>query len=137
MANVIVVGYDGAEGAKAALEESLRLCSDLGAELVAVFGYGMPIPERQSADHRETLQELGEKFTAEALERAQQGGVKVSAEVLFQKAAQALVDACAEHDGRMIVVGSHGEGPLAGALLGSVPHRLVQLSEKPVLVVRS
>ena len=61
MANVIVVGYDGAEGAKAALEESLRLCGDLGAELVAVFGYGMPIPERQSADYRETLQELGER----------------------------------------------------------------------------
>ncbi len=47
------------------------------------------------------------------------------------------MDAAAKHDARMIVVGSHGEGPLAGALLGSVPHKLVQLSEQPVLVVRS
>ncbi|MEA2378511.1 MAG: hypothetical protein QOD13_2418 [Thermoleophilaceae bacterium] len=136
MANVIVVGYDGADGAQAALAESLDLCRDLEAELVAVFGYGMPIPERESADYRETLHELGEKFTDEAVRRAEEAGVKASAEVVFEKAAQALVDAAAKHDARMIVVGSHGEGPLAGALLGSVPHRLVHLAEQPVLVVR-
>ena len=60
-----------------------------------------------------------------------------TAEVVFEKAAKALVDASAKHDARMIVVGSHGEGPLAGALLGSVPHKLVHLAEQPVLVVRS
>ena len=37
----------------------------------------------------------------------------------------------------MIVVGSHGERPIAGALLGSVPHKLLHLSETPVLVVRA
>ena len=35
----------------------------------------------------------------------------------------------------MIVVGSHGEAPLKGAILGSTPYKLVQLSETPVLVV--
>ena len=35
----------------------------------------------------------------------------------------------------MIVVGTHGEHPLAGAVLGSVPHKLLHLSDVPVLVV--
>jgi nucleotide-binding universal stress UspA family protein len=137
MANVIVVGYDGAEGAQGALSAALELCTDLGAELVVVFGYGLPLPDRQSADHREALEELGRGFTGEAIQRSEQAGVKASAEVVFEKPAMALVDAAAKHDARMIVVGSHGEGPLAGALLGSVPHKLVHMSEAPVLVVRS
>jgi len=33
------------------------------------------------------------------------------------------------------VVGSYGEHPIKGALLGSVPHTLLHLSERPVLVV--
>jgi nucleotide-binding universal stress UspA family protein len=37
----------------------------------------------------------------------------------------------------MIVVGSHGEGPLKGAIIGSTPHKLIQLSSVPVLVVRA
>jgi len=36
----------------------------------------------------------------------------------------------------MIVVGSYGEKPLRGAILGSTPHRLLHLTERPVLVVR-
>jgi nucleotide-binding universal stress UspA family protein len=137
MANVIVVGYDGADGAQGALSAALDLCNDLGAELVVVFGYGIPIPERQSKDYVDALREIGDKATTEALERAAQSGVSASAEVVFEKAVPALVDAAAKHNARMIVVGSHGEGPLAGALLGSVPHKLVHMSEQPVLVVRS
>jgi nucleotide-binding universal stress UspA family protein len=136
MANVVVVGYNGEHGAEAALDESLRLCGDLEAELVVVFGYGVNLPERESADYREALEEVGRKATASALSRAEDAGVKATAEVVFEKAAPALVDAAAKHDARIIVVGSHGERPLAGALLGSVPHRLLHVSERPVLVVR-
>jgi nucleotide-binding universal stress UspA family protein len=36
----------------------------------------------------------------------------------------------------VIVVGSTAESPLKGALVGSTPHKLIQLSPVPVLVVR-
>ena len=39
------------------------------------------------------------------------------------------------HDARMIVVGTYGESPIKGAILGSTPHKLLHLSERPVLVV--
>jgi len=47
----------------------------------------------------------------------------------------ALLDAAARHGARAIVVGSYGESPLKGAILGSTPHKLLHLSEHPVLVV--
>jgi nucleotide-binding universal stress UspA family protein len=135
MANTIVVGYDGGEGARTALAAALDLCGDLGAELVVVFGYGIPLPERQSADYRDALQELGERYAREAVERAGESGVTASSEVVFEKAPQALVDAAEKHDARIVVVGAHGESPIKGALLGSTAHKLVHISERPVLVV--
>ena len=35
----------------------------------------------------------------------------------------------------MIVVGSYGESPIKGAILGSTPHKLLHRAERPVLVV--
>jgi nucleotide-binding universal stress UspA family protein len=35
----------------------------------------------------------------------------------------------------VIVVGSYGESPLKGAILGSTPHKLLHISERPVVVV--
>jgi nucleotide-binding universal stress UspA family protein len=45
------------------------------------------------------------------------------------------VELAAELDARVIVVGTRGESPLRGALLGSTPHKLLQLADRPVLVV--
>ena len=55
--------------------------------------------------------------------------------VVEQAPARALVELAAERDARVIVVGTHGESPIKGALLGSTPHKLLQLSDRPVLVV--
>ena len=48
---------------------------------------------------------------------------------------EALLRVAEERDARMIVVGTQGEHPLKGAVLGSVPHELLRVSEVPVLVV--
>jgi nucleotide-binding universal stress UspA family protein len=135
MAGKIVVGYDGGEGAAKALDTALALCQDLGADLVVVFGYGIPLPERQSADYRDALRELGAKFAREAVARAEAAGVEATSELVFEKAPQALADAAVKHDARAVVVGAHGESPIKGALLGSTAHKLLHLCERPVLVV--
>ena len=48
---------------------------------------------------------------------------------------EALLALAAERDARMIVVGSYGDSPLKGAILGSVPHKLLHLADRPVLAV--
>jgi nucleotide-binding universal stress UspA family protein len=52
-----------------------------------------------------------------------------------KRPAEALLSLAAEHDARMIVVGSASERPLTGLILGSVPHKLLHRSPIPVLVV--
>jgi nucleotide-binding universal stress UspA family protein len=37
----------------------------------------------------------------------------------------------------MIVVGSHGDHPVVGAIIGATPYKLVQMSDRPVLVVHA
>jgi nucleotide-binding universal stress UspA family protein len=71
----------------------------------------------------------------EAVERAEAADVPASSELVFEKAPQALADAGAKHDARMLVVGAHGESPIRGALLGSTAHKLLHLADRPVLVV--
>jgi len=136
-ANVIVVGYDETDGSRAALDDAVALGSDLDAELVVVFGYAPRSVEREAKDYMDALEELGQRATSEAVTTATSAGVAAEAVVRGERAAESLASVADERDARMIVVGSYGERPLAGAILGSVPHRLVHLSQRPVLVVRA
>jgi nucleotide-binding universal stress UspA family protein len=133
----IVIGYDGGPCAKAALDRAAELAKGLGDKIVIVFGYdpkgygGGEVPS-----HRDAVHDWGEKITGEAAEQARALDVQAEIEILPLRGAQALLDVAEKRGARMIVVGSYGEGPLKGAILGSVPYKLVQLSKVPVLVVR-
>jgi len=61
--------------------------------------------------------------------------VAVTAEVVDLRPADAILAAGDEHDARAIVVGTTGQGPIKGALLGSVTYQVVHRSTRPVVVV--
>lgn len=132
----IVVGYDGSDCSKAALDEAAELAKDLGEKLVIVFGYapggagGGEVPAQ-----REAVEEIGEKVTKEATDRAQGAGVETEVELVNKHSAQALADVAKERGADMIVVGTHGEAPIKGIIIGSTPHKLLHIAEVPVLVV--
>ncbi len=132
----IVVGYDGTDSSKAALDAAVELGKDLGEPILVVFGYGVNPMGGEVKDHAQALKEHGEKVTAEAVERAGAGGAEAEAVLVDQEGSDALIAVAKDRNARMIVVGSHGEGPIRGAILGSTAYRLVHTSETPVLVVR-
>jgi nucleotide-binding universal stress UspA family protein len=136
MPGSIVVGYDASPGARAALDQALELAAAFGDRLIIGFGVAPPAPVgEEDRAHRQALRDHAEKMTAEALERAQGSGVDVEVALVEDRASSALVSLAADNDARMIVVGSYGERPLKGAILGSTPHKLLHLAERPVLVV--
>jgi nucleotide-binding universal stress UspA family protein len=135
MAGEIVVGYDGSNGAREALRAAAGLARELGAGLVVAFSYHVDPMGGEVQDLAAALRERGERLVAEAQEIARDSGVEAEPAVIAQRAAEGLAQLAAERAARMIVVGTRGESPLVGALLGSVPHRLLHLSEAPVLVV--
>lgn len=134
----IVVGYDGSDSSKTGLNHALDFAKALGDSVVIVFadapgGYGGgEVPEQRRA-----VEEFAEKVTREGEEIAKAAGIDYTVELINEHAHEALITAGDKHDARMIVVGSHGENPLKGAIIGSTPYKLVQLSDRPVLVVRA
>jgi nucleotide-binding universal stress UspA family protein len=133
----IVVGYDGRPGSKAALDEAVRLAGQLGAPLVIVFSFHVSPVGGEVADLEAALEERGRAVLAEALERVEGSGVAVGTEMIAEQPADGLVSVADARDAQMIVVGSTGEGPLRGILVGSTSYKLLHLSARPVLVVRS
>jgi nucleotide-binding universal stress UspA family protein len=134
----IVIGYDGSDSSKTALGQALGFAEALGDSIVVVFGAapggygGGEVPEQRKA-----VEEFANTVTAEAVEIAKSANVDCKVELINEHPHEALITAGDKHDARMIVVGSHGERPLKGAIIGSTPYKLVQLSDRPILVVRA
>jgi nucleotide-binding universal stress UspA family protein len=131
----IVVGYDGSDGARAALDVALDAGSTLGDRVVIAFGYHVQKLGGEVLDYAKAVQERAEEAVEHGVHQAQAKGVEVESVVIERHPAEALADLGRERGARMIVVGTHGESPLKGALLGSTAHKLLHVSEVPVLVV--
>lgn len=68
-----------------------------------------------------------------------QAGVDAHGEVrgtVFGHAAREIIEDAKLHDVDVIVMGSRGRGDLAGLVLGSTAHKVIHLTDRPVLVVR-
>lgn len=132
----IVVGYDGSACGEAALDSALAMAGELGDSVTVVFGYAPPgLWGGEIAEHEEAIEELGEKVMASAKAHAAEKGTEIEAQLVAKRAAEALIEVAEQRDARMIVVGSFGDPPLKGVILGSTPNKLLHLSERPVLVV--
>jgi len=136
MSGTIVLGYDGSESANAALRETIVRAKRREAKVVVVFGFSInPLGGTAGGSIREALERVG----SEALERAvadfEAAGVDVEWRIVEAKPADALVQVAEEVGADTIAVGTVGENPISGAILGSVVLRLVQRSKIPLLVV--
>ena len=57
-------------------------------------------------------------------------------EAVHGHAAREIVKKAQEHDAGVIIMGSRGRSDLAGLVLGSTAHKVIHVSDRPVLVVR-
>ena len=137
MPKPLVLGYVSSPGAQAALLEAADLAKLSGAKLVIVFAYEIPAAwgGGETGDYRRKLKEVAEGATDEAVEMIRDSGVDYEVELVPKRPVDALLDVAKERDAQMIVVGTQGEHPLAGAILGSVPHKLLHSSKIPILCV--
>lgn len=132
----VLPGYDESPGSEAALAAAIEVARKYGEDLVLVYGAAPPGGMGEEAGvHRDALMEMGRTATAQALTTAQDAGVTASVRLVDAKPADALVQVGDELDATVIVVGTAGDSPFRGALLGSTPHKLLHLANRPVLCV--
>jgi nucleotide-binding universal stress UspA family protein len=140
MLNTIVLGYDDSPSANAALAETIRRAPLLGADVCVVFGYymsalGGPALEGESTDFRSQLEKLGSRAVARAVSALEAAAITTTSRIEEGRPADVLMAVAKELDASTIIVGTVGENPISGALLGSVVLKLVQKSSTPLLVV--
>lgn len=136
MPDSIVLGYDGSESANAALAATLRIAPRLGVKVVVVFGfYISPLGGQQEGSIREALESVGRHAVARAVADLEAEGIEVESRLVPGRPADVLIDVAREVGASAIVVGTTGEHPITGAILGSVVLRLVQRAPLPLLVI--
>lgn len=137
MAGDIILGYDGTDGSKAALAVAVSAARAFDAPLTIVFGYEPNPMGGETADYKDKLEKIGQAYLVEALAAATalDAGVHTEVVVAPLRPVECLLEAATERQARVIVVGGSGERPIVGAILGSVPHKLLHRSSVPVLVV--
>jgi nucleotide-binding universal stress UspA family protein len=137
MFKVIVWASDGSEHADRALECARGLADEGSARLIAVHvkeitvgragGYPVQLDEedveRKIQDQVKDLKDAGLNANYEQLGTTAGG------------AAHAIADAAKDAGADLIVVGTRGQGPISGLLLGSVTNRLLHVAPSPVLAV--
>jgi nucleotide-binding universal stress UspA family protein len=136
MAGPIVVGYDGTDGAQAALAEALRLAGALDAELILAFASHINPGGGEVADAAAAVRDRGQAVLEAALDQARAAGVTARAEIVHGRPYEALASLAEGEGAQLIVVGSYGERPLRALIVGSTPPRLMHVTHVPVLVVR-
>jgi len=86
----------------------------------------------------ESDEEAREPVSA-GVESLTQAGIDAHGEIretVFGHAAREIVKDAQEHDADVIIMGSRGRSELTGAILGSTAHKVIHLTDRPVMVVR-
>lgn len=134
MNRTLVVGYDGSEAARKALDYAVSRVN--GGKMFIVTAV-VPPPEWMGSPGWQQIvdeeHQRGSALLEEAIERLP-GSVDYATELLEGPAADAIVKVAGARNADAIVVGSRGLGRVR-AVLGSVSHDVLHLADRPVVVV--
>lgn len=138
----ILVPVDGSPPSLDAVRYALGLIRQgLRAELVlANVQAPASLYEIVVAHDPDVIKDVSAGAGAHLLEPARElcrtAGVAFDCEVVSGDAVRALCDLAEQYGCSQIVIGAHGKGALASALLGSVPHALANAATVPVTIVK-
>jgi nucleotide-binding universal stress UspA family protein len=136
----IVVGVDGSEDARRALEWATSEARVHHAQLVVVHAWHVPAdvygaPFAAGAADADAFRVTAEETLRDAVAAVDVSGLDSPPEqrLVAAPAAQALLDA--SKDAALLVVGSRGRGGFRGLLLGSVSQQVSHHGSCPVVIL--
>lgn len=135
----ILVGVDGSEDSRRALEWAAELAGPIDAEVVAVHALGLlehlepgadPVP---SAPHRDEIEAAFEERWCAPL--AERPGVRARRVIEDGPPAMVLLRLADQEEVDLVVVGSRGVGGFDELLLGSTSTQVTHHARVPVTVI--
>lgn len=143
MTNTLLVGIDGSEGGKRAVDFAAVRAKFAGARVIVAYviewsQYSFNTPEENEVRHKRREEEI-ERARAQILDPAvaalKSSGIEVEGMVRHGHPAQVLCSLAKETGAAQIFIGRRGLSRLEVLLFGSVAGSLVQMSPVPVTVV--
>lgn len=138
----ILVPIDFSSNSQLALDYARGLASRFDAALHLVHVCEVPSLATPAIDayaiaYTDWSQKLGAEAEKELLAITPSlTGLKVTTEILFGRAAPAIVKSAETNAADLIVMGTHGHGAVMHMLMGNVAERVVRTAACPVLTVR-
>jgi monovalent cation/proton antiporter MnhG/PhaG subunit len=132
----IVVGYDGSEPAKRALERAAQIVAEGGRITLVAAGSILPSAPRPGTGERADELEERRRVLLEGRERLAELGIAADVVEAVGDPTDAIIETARELDADLIVVGTRGRNVAARVLLGSVSTTVVNQAHCDVLVVR-
>jgi nucleotide-binding universal stress UspA family protein len=142
----ILVGTDGSDTAKKAVEEAIDLAKAVGAAITLVSAYE-PVPQaRLREEARQTPADLQwmvnpreevDATLSDAADVVREAGLEVETFAREGSPADAILDVAEERDADLIIVGNKGMTGARRFLLGSVPNKVSHHAPCSVLIIRT
>jgi nucleotide-binding universal stress UspA family protein len=151
----ILVPTDFSDTAQAALVYAVDLCRDLRGRLTVLhvvfaekyenefpgldaFGYLSASANSAGRPEGTILQWKALAFEKlnSSIDPKWRDGLSIETVVAEGRPSKAIVEHACKHKGDMIVMGTHGRGPVANFFLGSVTENVLRSADCPVVVVR-
>jgi len=145
----IMVPLDGSQLAECVLphvETVVKACESPEVILVRaveplVIPYGRETAEITSMEQLKAFETHNrteaEKYLKEVVARLGKTGVNAKADIIFGKAAEALIDFANKNAVDLVVIATHGRSGVSRWVWGSVADRLIRSVCVPVLMVRA
>jgi nucleotide-binding universal stress UspA family protein len=142
----LVVPLDGSILAETVLPHAIELARGLGAEIILLRSYALPLSMYSGTDdYVPNIEELNAQLREEAQEYLDgkvaelkgKGITKVSAVLVEGSGAAEIIDFAKKTPANLVAMCTHGRSGVGRWVLGSVTERVVQRSGDPVLVIRA
>lgn len=140
MHDSILIPTDGSNQAMKAVEEGIRLASELGSTVHVLYVMDefeakiVPITGEQD-EKRAEYREYAEEVTGEVADMAEAAGVECYTAIETGITHREIINYVEEEDVEMVVMGSRGRSNIGELLLGSTADKVIRSVDIPVTVI--